>query len=88
MTKSRLNSRVFPSWRFNSSTSLTTPHSTRKLLLTGKASERVDSANGRLTITGYAAALAISRKWWAFLYATREMAPIKNCPPTGVLLGC
>ena len=28
--KSRLYSRVFPSWRFSSSTSLTTPHSTRK----------------------------------------------------------
>jgi hypothetical protein len=28
--KSRLHSRVFPSWRFSSSTSFTTPHSTRK----------------------------------------------------------
>src|SRR5450759_174662 len=28
--KSRLNSRVFPSWRFSSSTSFPTPHSTRK----------------------------------------------------------
>ena len=28
--KSRLNSRVFPSWRFSSSMSLTTPHFTRK----------------------------------------------------------
>jgi hypothetical protein len=45
-----------------------------------KASERVDSANGRLTITGYTAALAISRKWWAFLYATRETGSDQKLP--------
>src|ERR1022692_4776165 len=88
--KSRLNSRVFPSWRFSSSTSLTTPHSTRKLLHTARlpSASTPSTADSRSQITR---AILISRYWVAdLLYACWNPAPIQklppNHPPTGVLL--